>query len=173
MAALYPCAICARHVRATEACCPFCWAVLPPPPPPRRAPARGLGRAAVFAFGGAALAQSAGCYDHHLRGAPVERLTRPDAALEASVTALPDARPPREPDASVYLTPDGGADVGGFLAMYGGPTPIEPADAGTDAGELPLPGYGTPPDPTPELDAGAPDDAPGSVVNLYGAPPEP
>lgn len=176
MAALHPCAICARHVRATEARCPFCKALLPPPPPPRRAPARGLGRAAVFAFGSAALAQTAGCYDHHVRGAPIEPPTRRDAGLEASVGLLYGTPPdPDAFDAGIPIRPDAGleADAGAIHAMYGGPTPIEPADAGTDAGEALVPAYGTPPEPPPELDAGVDEDSGGNVVNLYGAPPAP
>lgn len=172
MSALHPCPACSRHVRATEATCPFCASALPAAPPPRRAPPRRLGRAAVFAFGGAALAQAAGCYDHHVRGAPVEPPTRRDAGMEASVGLLYGTPPDPEPlDAGLLPVEDAGADVGSVHAMYGGPTPIEPADAGLDAGESVVPAYGGP-WPFPEPDAGH-DAGAGAPMNLYGAPPEP
>ncbi len=51
---LLACPGCARHVRASEASCPFCSAELPASlraVPPRRGPAARLGRAGVAAFG--------------------------------------------------------------------------------------------------------------------------
>jgi hypothetical protein len=60
-APLIACPACSRHVRATEASCPFCAASLAgrQPPPPRVAPAERLSRSAVFALGAVAVGVAA------------------------------------------------------------------------------------------------------------------
>lgn len=61
MASLHPCASCARHVRASEARCPFCGAVLTSEASALTVGAR-LGRAALFAFRTTAVAAAmTGC----------------------------------------------------------------------------------------------------------------
>ena len=112
-----PCPACSRHVRVSEDRCPFCAASIAGlPVAPRARPRAGLGRAALFAFGIAALAP--GCYDHHLRGGEV---------LEPAVDAAP-------------LGPDAGSSV----ALYGTPAPEvdggQEEDAGSGVGLL----YGAP-----------------------------
>jgi hypothetical protein len=54
MSVLIPCSSCRRHVRRTEAACPFCAAELPgaePAPAARAAAPPGAKRAALFAMG--------------------------------------------------------------------------------------------------------------------------
>src|SRR5437762_13997666 len=66
MSELVPCPECQRHVRKTEASCPFCGEALSlshlPPPV---LPTRRLGRAATFAFGASVVGATAlvGCSD--------------------------------------------------------------------------------------------------------------
>ena len=65
-ARLVPCTDCQRHIRIDEAGCPFCGASLPTDlPPVVAAPKARLGRAALFAFGAAAVGVVAvgGCGD--------------------------------------------------------------------------------------------------------------
>ena len=108
---LVPCSSCARHVRASEAACPFCGSSLEndlskvPGVPTSR-----LGRAALFAFGATVAVTAAGC------GSSV---TNTDASAQ-DVQAV---------------------DNGGMLAIYGAPAPdsgnpgarygaVPPSDAG-------------------------------------------
>jgi len=67
MADLRPCPACARHVRSSEAACPFCDATLPEPTTTTSSSVVRAGRAAMF-IAGAALVASAvtatsGCGD--------------------------------------------------------------------------------------------------------------
>lgn len=147
--ALAPCPSCTRHVRVPATSCPFCAAILPEAVVVRSTPRARLGRAAIFAFGGAALASTAGCYEHHLRDAPPPEPHVRDAA-------------PLPLDAAIER------DVGAPITLYGGPPPDVPdagVDAGFDAGESVVPAYGGP-FPFPEEDAGA--DAGGAIGVLYG-----
>jgi len=66
MSELLPCPECQRHVRKTEASCPFCGEALSLSHlPPRVLPTRRLGRAATFAFGAGVVGATAlvGCSD--------------------------------------------------------------------------------------------------------------
>jgi hypothetical protein len=85
---LEPCPHCHRHVTIHEAACPFCTGSLAAFAnlPPRLAPRIRLGRAAVFAFGVAALAQACG---DNLPPSPPQHDARipPDAARDAGVDA--------------------------------------------------------------------------------------
>lgn len=155
-APLTPCPACRRHVRASERACPFCAAALDPVALHARAAARPaltkrLGRAAIFALGGAAIATTASCYQAHGLGigeGPPDPTPRVDAAIGT------DAATP--------------IDAGGSVALYGGPPDPDPVpvDAGADldSGVTVEPAYGAPPFPIDDLDAGAP-------MNLYGAAP--
>jgi hypothetical protein len=61
---LVACPSCARHVRVSEATCPFCATGLPEAArstQPRRAPTERLSRAALYAFGVGGLAVAAAC----------------------------------------------------------------------------------------------------------------
>jgi hypothetical protein len=117
MSQLLPCPSCARHVRQTEAGCPFCGASLSLADAPARAlPTRRLGRAATFAFG---------------------------AVIVMSVSACGGTSNPGN-DSGIAPAYGAPADSGmmndsGMLAMYGGP----PQDAGSDTGG-PGPLYGAP-----------------------------
>lgn len=116
---LVSCPSCRRHVRLSDALCPFCGddvsAVSPPPAPQTFAR---LGRAAIFAFGASVGVAACGS-DAPLYGAPPV-----DAAV---VDAGPD---------------DGG--IGGFDAAYGAP-PFDAGEADADAGSGPAPAYGAAP----------------------------
>jgi hypothetical protein len=128
---LRPCAQCGRHVRDAERRCPFCAAALEP-----AAPAvgpivpRGIGRAALLAFG--ALATAPGCTDP----SPVGGL---DAASEPTDAWVGGDAASGPPDAAHRDAPIPPSDTGGGGNLYGGP----PADAanGDDAGG-PVPLYG-------------------------------
>jgi len=109
MTQLEPCPHCHRHVNVHEASCPFCTGSLAgafADLAPRVAPRVRLGRAAVFAFGVAAMAQACG---DNIPGTPPHDAASipPDTARDAGV--LQDA----DNDGSVAIysaapTQDGG-----------------------------------------------------------------
>lgn len=113
---LVPCGGCDRHVRASEASCPFCGAAIDAARPVPGMPDRRLGRAATFAFGAALAAASAtGCSDSHTpdddaggtvqdAGDIVEDAGH-DAGFDAGAVAPPYGLPP---------------DDAGFAPLYGG-----------------------------------------------------
>lgn len=106
MSALLPCPSCTRHVRQTEAGCPFCGVALAlADVPPRPMPTQRLGRAAMLAFGAAIATSAVGCGTAQ----PAD-----DAAVNRADTG--------------GAASDAGAD-GGPIAAYGGPM----FDAGDDA----------------------------------------
>ncbi len=142
---LRPCTRCARHVRNTESCCPFCATALElvseraPIVLPR------AGRAAIMAFGVLVTGADAGCDTAVMGG------------MDAAYGGPPfDAGP--TPDASVV---DAAEDLGGDGAAYGG----APADTGLDAQREA--------DARLEADARVEDDAArfGAPDALYGGPP--
>lgn len=154
-ALLAPCPSCRRHVRVADAACPFCGAALDDAfraasstaAAARTRPRKRLGRAAIFAFGGAALASTSGCYDHHLRdGAPEPPLPAIDAGVDSGGIGLLYGAPP-DPEPTPLDAGPSSEDDAAVIAAYGGPVPI-PLDAG------------------PGEDAGA-------INNLYGAAPPP
>ncbi len=59
MSDLRPCPSCARHVRSSEATCPFCDALVPPAEAKGSTHVGRLGRAALFVAGTAIVAASA------------------------------------------------------------------------------------------------------------------
>ena len=89
--ALLPCPGCSRHVRASEATCPFCSSELPQKAVTSNGPSPGvrLGRAALFAFG-------------------------TSLALSACATPVMNGDTGSTTDAA-------GPDTGGNMALYGGP----------------------------------------------------
>jgi hypothetical protein len=151
-ATLRPCGGCGRHVRQSEAVCPFCQAAIEPGSSggagaPALAPRN---RSALMGF---AVAPSAVAISTALLAAGCQTTT-PDADAGATVDAAADE------------------DAGGPAPLYGGP----PEDAGvaTDGGATedaggPAPAYGGPPIP----DAGAPQEDAGGPAPLYGGPPPP
>jgi hypothetical protein len=139
--ALAPCRGCGRHVKVSEAACPFCGAVAEglsvTPGTTRR-----LGRAAAFAF-----------------------TTTLGAAQAAGCAGFTDGSSIDKP-----ATVDSGADTGGVQALYGAvyvdagqdaakDSGSGSADAATDAGV----------DSGP-ADSGADAKEGGGIVPLYGAP---
>ena len=138
---LEKCTSCARHVRQSEASCPFCGAVLPASfrvPRARPSPARGLSRAALWALGASSVglvaplaacsgddtttADDAGSLGAAYGGSSPEL----DAGHDATTRdAAPDAAPP-----SIDAAED--APIMTQDAAYGAPPP---RDAGEDAGD--------------------------------------
>src|SRR5690242_19819780 len=104
---LHPCPSCARHVRVVEMQCPFCAAALPEraAPPARKVP-RGLGRAALMAFGVAAATSLAACGS-----------SEPEPETPAPVEPAP-------------TDPGGGDTAGGEDPVD--PAPAGPDDSGGD-----------------------------------------
>lgn len=156
MTALVPCPSCSRHVRSSEASCPFCATALPESLASRAVPAapRRLERLAAFTFA-ASLAVS-GCNgktDAETDATFGELVDKSDAGPEDNGQPMPmygmPAPPPEEVDdggvAAMYGMPapevDAGpppADDGGMAAMYGMPAP----DTFDGGGIMPM--YGMP-----------------------------
>lgn len=134
--AFVPCPSCRRHVRDSDASCPFCAAALPTAASTApTVPARRLGRAALFAFA----AMAAGC------GSSESPSTTTDSGGTTD---------------SVATDGNGNdAEDTGMVAMYGGPPDTGTPDTGTDGGGDtksdapgdtndtggPAPAYGLPP----------------------------
>lgn len=139
---LVPCPSCNRHVRATEAACPFCASALPHDLEERAVPGttRRLSRAAAFVFG-ASLAIS---------------------ACSSEVSQGETAGSTSGGDSGGGNTPD---DDGGAQALYGDPAP---QDAGPDDDGGGMAKYGGPPPPQD----GGPDDDGGGQAEYGGPPPE-
>jgi hypothetical protein len=125
---LRACPTCARHVRVTEAACPFCGGALSAafraaaaPLPPRTT---GLTRAALFALGTGTLAFAPGC-----SSSPSSVVDGGGGGSEDSSAPIVDAAyggPPIGDSggvAPVYGAPPT-TDGGGGIAAYGG-APIE------------------------------------------------
>lgn len=122
---LTPCPGCSRHVRNTEATCPFCKSALPEMPKAALPLApRGVSRAAALAFG-ATLAVTA------CSGKTTTTSDTKDAAADG-------------PDDNGGPVAEYGApaiDSGGGQALYGAPA----IDSGPDDGGGGVPKYGAPP----------------------------
>ncbi len=119
---LRPCRSCARHVRATDAACPFCNAALdsaldssPDPAPP--GPALRLSRAALFAFGtGAAVltpALTLNCSSDETTCCPPYGHVPFDAAepVQDGALATPDAQVGSGDAGDGSLAADAGSDA--------------------------------------------------------------
>lgn len=140
MAHLLPCPGCARHVRASDARCPFCDAALSGGPAPRLPSAR-LGRAATFAFGAAvATIGASGC---------AESTVPPDAAIAVDSSVATDSGGGGTDAGGGVDAGGGGTDAGGGVDAGGGADAGGGVDAGTDAGGVTppygAPAYGAPP----------------------------
>lgn len=171
MKTLVPCPSCQRHVRASEASCPFCASALPAALVAQAVPAatQRMKRAAAFAF--TASLALAGCGD---TTTPPADAAAVDSATDSSTDSSTDTAPA---DSS---TDTGPADNGGMMALYG----LPPADAGSDAsapdaaadaatdngGSAAL--YGAPPPDVAQTDASDNDAAADGAIGVrYGAPP--
>jgi len=114
---LEPCPHCHRHIRISEAACPFCSHSLADAfanVAPRMQPRARLGRAAAFAFGLAITPAACGDNDDPPVDPPI------DAAIDAAVDAAIDAD-----------TPDAGDGDGGVPIYAAAPTPNPPKDGST------------------------------------------
>ncbi len=148
---LLPCPACARHVRIIESFCPFCGNTLPlayQSAGPAVLPKRRLGRAALAAFGAAAIMSGCGGDD--------------TSATDSSITVDSSA----DSTMADSSTPDATADTG-IAPAYGAPVDAGPdamADATADTSVAPA--YGA------AADAGPPDaTTDGAPAAMYGAPP--
>ena len=123
---LVPCDGCTRHVRRTEAACPFCGLASPlasassvTPEPPAR-----LSRAGILAFVasvGAGACSSAQPVPTALYEAPTAPQT---PAADSGTPATPVATPeptPATPDASTAATTPTRPDPGSMMLRYGAP----------------------------------------------------
>lgn len=141
MALLLPCPACARHVRRTEASCPFCASPLALQGAPAPVlPSTRLGRAATFAFGAAMATNLSACA---MYGGPPETDTGPRDAMTSEIDGGTDVDAASEDDAAVPV--DAAMEDGGLVAAYGGPptdSGISDIDAGGSSSD-----YGAPPPP--------------------------
>ena len=118
---LVPCSGCARHVRVTEARCPFCEAAVRVPEVLPRDPSSRLGRAAIFAFGTSTavlVGTLAGC-----SGGPAAIYGGPPTTVAPPSTGsgpqIPSTITPPPPDTSTIYAP------------YGAPHPPDPPPTDT------------------------------------------
>lgn len=164
--ALVPCPACDRHVRASEAACPFCNAPLPADLAPRPVvlPPRRLGRAAALAFG--ASLTLAACANEVVTGAAQGGTSGSGGSTVSNGTG-------------------GGSGSGGDIGvpLYGGPFPYDsgsPPPPPADGGDAAPPGDGGGDDAGPLDDGGGapPHDggyeggiAPPYGIPIYGSPP--
>jgi hypothetical protein len=154
---LVACSACARHVRATEATCPFCKAALAVAASPRKAPTERLSRAALYALGVGSLTVAAACSSS---STPVS--VDHDGGQDDAVTAHPVYGAPA-PGIDAGSPDDSGADdaspdVISAQPAYGAPAQgidadvdsgadedAGPVDGGHNDALIPAPPYGTPP----------------------------
>lgn len=174
MSALVPCPACSRHVRASEAACPFCSAELPSSLAARAVPAapRRLERLAAFTFAatvavtGCSLAgdsesEDTGKADDELGSYQPMYGMPPRVDAGKPVKPIKDAGKDAKPDSAVE---DAGSptpcDAGTAHAMYGMPAFLDGGNA--------QPMYGMPAfDPCVE---DPPKEDGGSMQPMYGMP---
>jgi hypothetical protein len=128
MAHFLPCPGCSRHVRASDAACPFCGAGLPLSLRSQKPvlPTKRLGRAATLAFGAALAAGStAGCAE----------ITTPSE--DSGVNEMEDAGGVVALYGAASIDAGESEDAGQSVALYGAPAP-------EDAGPSVTPAYGAP-----------------------------
>jgi hypothetical protein len=129
--ALSPCSSCARHVRRSEAACPFCGVALALDAGAAvRLAGERLGRAAIFSLGAAAITSVVGCAMSHERGpVPIAEHDAGSFIGAYGAPALGDAAlgDAALGDAAAFEEQDAGAP----MTHYGAPPPVE--DAGPDA----------------------------------------
>ncbi len=129
MSRLIACSSCRRHVRMSDAACPFCRAPLPKTVPSRGRPVGRLGRAAIVVatttgVAGAAAVDLSGCGDAPIMAADAYGLDAPDDFVTGADAYgipfdqfVPDARDAGDADADAPifgdaygLPPDSGSD---------------------------------------------------------------
>lgn len=165
MARLEPCPACQRHVRVDEQTCPFCAVELGAALaslPARALPKSRLGRAALFAFGAAAVASTTvGCSDEP---EPDDEGTNDAGARDGGLAdgGLADGG---VKDGGVQR--DGGFDAGIF-APYGLP-PIDSGFIREDANVAPV--YGVPAWDSAVRDTGVQATDDGGFFPVYGLAP--
>jgi len=162
MSQLTPCPECQRHVRKTEARCPFCASALslahvPVPVLPRKR----LGRAATFAFGASVVGATAlvGCGDDDDTGGLVPVYGAPTGGSSFAGSAVYGAPPSGSSNGG---SSNGGTDneLGGMSgAVYGAPA----AGAGGD-------GLGGAGGTSADGGAGGVNEGEGGAA-IYGGPP--
>ena len=134
MSELLPCPECQRHVRKTEASCPFCGEALSLAHlPPAVLPTRRLSRAATFAFGASVVGATVlvGCSSDDDSGGTVTHYGAPPAGMGGKGAG----------GSAVYGAPPSGATNGGNLNQGGSAQPVYGAPA-AGTGNLPLGGAG-------------------------------
>lgn len=132
---LAPCTACRRHVRATEAACPFCGGaigVARSAMPEGRLSRAGL---AVFAIA------IAGCTEPTREAAAPDPVAKP--AADSGAVAQPTPPPPMPSVEDAGLVDDPGT----MHAKYGGAPPPKPPPPHVS----PVPAYGAPPPKPPKL----------------------
>jgi len=143
---LVACPACARHVRASEAVCPFCASAVPDAmraSTPRRPPTERLSRAAMYAFGVGGLAVAAACCSSSTK-TPDDSGAGHDAEVYDALSAAHYGGTPLYgapgqplPDAGDQGDATGAADAGIDSPMgqaaYGGFIPLD-ASSGTGSG---------------------------------------
>jgi hypothetical protein len=174
---LAPCATCVRHVRVSEAACPFCGATLDAAvrsSAPRQGPTARLSRAALLAFGtlgtgtlgAGALALEPGCSSSSAgtvgTAVPYGLAPIPDGGEESdgTINVAPPYGISPQPDASDEA--DGTSGFGVDAADGGPRLDSDASDAGdaADAADASdghvtfLPPYGIAPPPPPDPDGG-------------------
>jgi hypothetical protein len=136
---LCPCPGCSRHVRVSDATCPFCSATLDASfraSPRPVAPSVRLSRAALVAFGSGTLSLAAAC-----GGATTGVVGPTDAGPDTGVTAAQDSG---EEDSGFIIGTAYGAVIPEDSGAPDTGTTQETQDAGTDAPDI-QPPYGAPP----------------------------
>jgi hypothetical protein len=174
---LLACPACSRHLRASEANCPFCGAEVPTEfkdAPAPRGPGRRLSRAALYAFGATSLGLATAC------SGSVTGIGDADGSADGSADVAADVLR-GGPAYGGFPGDTGVGPEGGVGPVYGAPADAEPLPDGfpSDGGVGPV--YGAPADAEPfdgfEPDASPPDagedadaDAGGGMA-VYGSPP--
>ena len=139
MSELVPCSACSRHVRSTEAACPFCRASFDPPtaraPDELRSPVR-LSRAALALAGMAALSACGKSLEAPAYGGPPPLVnTDEPRAVYGGPPVMMDAEPPPAAPRAGDAGTDAGSDAGKTPAPKPTPSIVHP----------PAPAYGGPP----------------------------
>ena len=163
---LIPCPSCARHVRTSDASCPFCGAATVQAPAPLVARGR-LSRAALLAVGAAGALAAADCGGSTSSPEPASDASAADDASSGSTSSGSTSS-----GSSSGAESSGSSSSGSLIALYGG---LMPVDAGADAGgHMAEPVYGA---VAPPHDAGADSDDAGDGgfhgIPIYGAAPSP
>lgn len=140
MSVLVPCSACSRHIRSTEAACPFCRApadaLAAESGPPLRGSLR-LSRAALALAGMTALTACGKTLEAPAYGGPppVVNTDEPPRAAYGGPPVMMDAEPPRTEPLAIDAGTDAGKDAGKTPAPKPTPNIVQP----------PAPAYGGPP----------------------------